>query len=118
MDSPFAAPRPDSLPANAGRGIVGASVALRSLSAAPTGDRRLRRGEAGHRHAEGRARDVVELGRVAEGDRRRIAAVLAADADFEAGAHLAAALGADADQLAHPLLVDGDERVGGEDRLL
>jgi hypothetical protein len=55
---------------------------------------------------------------VAEVDRCRVAAVLAADADLEAGARLAAALGADAHQLADAVLIDGDERIDLQDRLL
>ena len=47
--------------------------------------RRLRGGEAGDRDAEGGARDVVEPRLFAEGDRGRIAAVLAADAELEVG---------------------------------
>src|SRR5581483_153279 len=81
-------------------------------------DRGLRRGETGHGHAEGRAGDVVETRRVAEGDGGGIAAMLAADADLEAGPRLAAALGAEAHELAHPVPVDGDERVDLEDRPL
>ncbi len=46
--------------------------------------RRLRGGEAGDRHAEGRAGDVVEADGLAERDRGRIAAVLAADAELDA----------------------------------
>ena len=46
---------------------------------------RLGGGEAGDRHAEGRAGDVVQPDLVAEGDRGRVAAVLAADADLEVG---------------------------------
>jgi Tol biopolymer transport system component len=43
----------------------------------------LGRGEAGDGHAEGRAADVVEADLVAEVHRRRVAAVLAADAELE-----------------------------------
>src|ERR1700740_2543322 len=39
------------------------------------------------------------------------AAVVAADADFQIGLHLAPALGADLHELADALAVDGDERV-------
>src|SRR5689334_22706178 len=46
--------------------------------------RRLRRRKPRDRHAERRARYVVQIHLVAERDRRRIAAVLAADADLEA----------------------------------
>ena len=42
----------------------------------------------------------------------------AADADLEAGARLAAPLGADADELADAVLIDGDERIDLQDRLL
>ncbi len=42
-------------------------------------------GQAGHRDPEGRAAHVVEPGLVEEVDGRRVAAVLAADADLEAG---------------------------------
>ena len=55
---------------------------------------------------------------MAEGDRVRIAAVLAADADLEVGPRLAAALGADAHELADAVPIDGDERVDLEDRPL
>ena len=47
------------------------------------GQRGLRRGEARERHAERRAADVVEPELVAERDRARLAAVLAADAELE-----------------------------------
>ena len=45
--------------------------------------RRLRRGEPGDRHAEGRAGDVVEARDLAEAHRGRIAAVLAAEAEHD-----------------------------------
>src|SRR5436309_2761147 len=63
-------------------------------------ERGLRRGETGDRHAVGRAGDVVEADLVAEGDGGGIAAVLAADADLELRARLAAARDADLDELA------------------
>jgi hypothetical protein len=63
-------------------------------------ERSLRRGEAGDWDAEGGARDVVETRLFAEGDRSRIAAVLAADAELEIGAGRATALGGDGDELA------------------
>ena len=55
----------------------------------------LRRRQPRDRHAERRAGDVVEAGAVAEVDRGRVAAVLAADADLEVRAASAAALDAD-----------------------
>src|SRR5215510_5470591 len=70
--------------------------------------------EAGDGNAERRAGDVVERELMAEGDRGRVAAVLAADADLELGARLAAALDADAHQFAHALAVDGDEGITGK----
>src|SRR5262245_59336866 len=70
--------------------------------------------EAGDGNAERRAGDVVEREFMAEGDRGRVAAVLAADADLELGARLAAALDADAHQFAHALAVDGDEGIAGK----
>ena len=63
-------------------------------------ERRLRRRQPGDRHAVGRAGDVVEADLLAEGDRGRIAAVLAADAELDVRPRRAAALGGDADQLA------------------
>src|SRR5580658_4766908 len=80
-------------------------------------ERRLCGGETRDRHAERRARNVVEPDLVAERDRGRIAAVLAADAELEALAHLAAALARDRDQFADALAVDRDERIDGENAL-
>src|SRR5262245_23478812 len=48
---------------------------------------------------------------MAEGDRGRVAAVLAADADFELWPGLATALDADADQRADALLIERHERI-------
>jgi len=72
-------------------------------------ERRLGRGEPGDWHPVGRAGNVVEADLVAEADGGRIAAVLAADAELQVLARAAAALGADAHELAHPLAVDGDK---------
>src|SRR5512135_347959 len=69
-------------------------------------ERGLRRGKTRDRHAKRRARHVIELGFVAERNRRRIAAMFAADADLEFGPRLASAFDADAHQLADALLVD------------
>src|SRR5947207_14791325 len=78
-------------------------------------ERGLRRGEPRDRHAERRARHVVEPDLVAEHDRSRIAAVLAADADLEVPAHLAAALDADPNQRADAIAVDRPERIARQD---
>ena len=86
-------------------------LSLRRPVRARLAERRLRRREAGDRHAEGRAGDVVEPSLLAEGDRGRIAAVLAADAELDVRARRAAALGGDADQFADAVLVERDERV-------
>src|SRR5208282_4795244 len=76
---------------------------------------RLRGGEPRDRHAERRARHVVEIDLVAEGDRSGIAAVLAADADLQLGTDFPPALDADAHQFADALLIDRHERVAGQD---
>src|ERR1700675_3335577 len=78
-------------------------------------ERGLRCGEPRNRHAKRRARHVVERDLVAERDRGRIAAVLAADAELEIFADLAAARGGDADELADARAVDRDKRVGRQD---
>src|SRR3954454_16387093 len=78
-------------------------------------ERGLRGGEPRDRHAERRARHVVEPDLVAERDRSRIAAVLAADADLEVLAHLAAPLDADPHQRADDVAVDRDERISRQD---
>src|SRR5262249_60594915 len=69
-------------------------------------------------NAERRAGDVVEPELVAERHRRRIAAVLAADADLELGLYAAALPDGDADQRADALLVEAGERVAREQALL
>ena len=73
----------------------------RASSPEPTGSvpdlhrqRRLRRREPRDRHAVRRAAHVVEADLVEEVDRRRVAAVLAADAELEVGPRLAALLDA------------------------
>ena len=63
----------------------------------------------------GRAADVVEPEPVAERDRLRLAAVLAADAELEVLARAAAALDRDLHQVADAVLVDRLERVALED---
>src|SRR3954470_10651277 len=78
-------------------------------------ERGLRRRQPRDRHAERRARHVVEPDLMAERDRSGIAAVLAADADLEVLADLAAALDADPHQRADAVAVDRDERIAGQD---
>src|SRR5690606_32233280 len=92
----------------------------RSLSAglARRLDIGLRRGQPGDGHPEGRAADVVHAHPVAELHRRRIAAVLAADADLEVGPGLAAALHADLHQLAYAVLVQALEGILLQDALV
>src|SRR5687767_5931708 len=77
-----------------------------------SGDRGLRRREARDRHAIRRRRHVGQAGVVAERDRRRVAAVLAADADLETRTRLAPALDRDPHHGAHPVAVEHLERVG------
>src|SRR5205085_12583721 len=79
---------------------------------------RLRRREAGKRDAVRRAAHVVEADRVAELDGARLAAVLAADAELDLRLRLAAALDADAHEVADALLVEDLERVPREDAVL
>src|SRR3546814_13136785 len=54
---------------------------------------------------------IVEAGIVAEAHRRRVAAMLAADAELDVLAHAAAALGGQLDQFADAGLIDGDEGI-------
>ena len=70
-------------------------------------------GEAGDWDAEWGGADVVEADAVAEVDAGRVAAVFAADADFQAGFRAASLFGADADEFAYAVGVDGDEGVEG-----
>src|SRR3546814_3089514 len=58
---------------------------------------------------------IVEAGIVAEAHRRRVAAMLAADAELDVLAHAAAALGGQLDQFADAGLIDGDEGIALED---
>src|SRR3954451_22809291 len=75
----------------------------------------LGRGKACDRDAVGRARDVVEPDLAAEMDRGRVAAMLAADAEFDAGPRRAAALGGDAHHLADALNINADKRIALDD---
>src|SRR3954454_15206291 len=78
-------------------------------------ERRLRRGQARDRHPKRRAGDVVEADPIAKGDGGWVAAMLAADSELDVGPGAAAAVDPDLDQFADALLVDRDERIGGED---
>src|SRR5690606_17555193 len=91
---------------------------LLALRAGPGVQGGLGGGEAGDRHAVGRAADVVEADSLAEGDGGGVAAVLAADAHLDALARGPAPLGGDADQVADAVLVEADEGIGLEDALL
>src|SRR5688500_14631849 len=73
--------------------------------------RRLRRGEPRDGHAIGRAADVVEAYLFEEVDRRRVSAVLTADAQLDPRPTGASFGRRDLDELADPRLVDRGERV-------
>src|SRR5262249_62043518 len=74
-------------------------------------ERRLRRREAGERDAERRAGHVVETDPVAERDRVRLAAVLAADTELEVLLRASPPLDGDPHQVADAVLVEHLERV-------
>jgi hypothetical protein len=76
------------------------------------------RGGAGGREAGGRATEEIQPDLVGEGDRRRLAAVLAADAEDETGPRLPPEPARGGDELADTGAVEHLERVGGEDPLL
>ena len=106
-------------PSRSGRGLraVELSGSRRSPLAALAPQRGPRGREAGDGHAEGRAGDVIDANLLEKGDRRGIAAVLAADAKRNVGPRLARPLAADGDEFADALLVDGHERVRRQDAL-
>jgi hypothetical protein len=79
------------------------------------GQRGLGGGDAGDRHPEGRAADVVQAGHVEERDRVGVAAVLAADAELEVRARLAADPGGEAHEPADAGAVDRLEGRAVED---
>src|ERR1700694_3899530 len=79
------------------------------------GQRSLRCGEPGYRHPIGRAGYVIETDRLAKADRRRIAAMLAADPELQSRAGSSSALDGEADQLADPGNIERHERVVLED---
>src|SRR5260363_68666 len=76
---------------SAGLHQISSIAASSGLAGDLLAERRLRGGEARDRHTIGRARHVVHADLVAERDRGRIAAMLAADADLEVGPRGAAA---------------------------
>ena len=94
------------------------SAADRDGGDARLGERRLRRGEPRERHAVRRAGDVVEPEPVAERDRARLAAVLAADPELDARLRASPALDRDPHEVADPVLVEHLERVPLEDAVL
>ena len=77
----------------------------------------MRRCKTRDRHAERRAGDVVQSGIVAELDRARFAAVLAADAALEFGLYTAALEYGLAHELTHAVLIEYLERVVFQDAL-
>src|SRR5262249_38937383 len=80
--------------------------------------RRLRRRQSRDRHAEGRARDVVETGLATEEHRRRITAMIATDAELEAGARAPAGRAPDIAPLAHDFAGERGEGIVLEDAAL
>src|SRR5436190_9687552 len=70
------------------------------------------------RHPEGRAAYVIETDRVEELDRLGIAAVLAANAEFQIGLHGPALARGQPHQDAHPALIERLERVALQQSLL
>src|SRR5690606_6721765 len=74
--------------------------------------------QTGDRNAARRAGDIVQPDLVAEEDRLRIAAVLAADPDLEILASAAAPFDALLHQLADARLIDRLERIGSDDVVL
>src|SRR5206468_9718786 len=81
-------------------------------------ERRLRGSESGQRYAVGRARHIVEPELMAEGDRLRLAAVLAADAHLQVGLRRPPALDADPHQVADTTDVERLEGIALEHSLL
>ena len=77
--------------------------------------RRLGRRQPGDRRAVGRAGDVIQPHRVAEGDRGRVAAVLAADAELQIRTGPPSTLDGDMYHLAHSIGVQRNERIVLED---
>src|SRR5579884_3452668 len=93
------------------QGCNGRPCSRGGLSTFSLPQRRLRRRQAGDRHAERRAAHVVQPDPVAELHRVRLAAVLAADADLQVRTRRPTLLHADLHQPADALEVDHLERV-------
>src|ERR1700741_635369 len=72
-------------------------------------------GQPGDGDPIGRAGHIGEAELMAEGDRSRVCALLAADADLEPGLGPATTLDADAHQFADALAIDRHERIGLQD---
>src|ERR1041384_3309250 len=88
---------------------------LVSLNRLTGRERSLRRRQSCDRHAERRATDVIKSDLVAEGNRARLAAVFAADADFKFGLDRAPAFCARAYEFAHAVGVEHLKGVFGHD---
>src|SRR5688500_18561350 len=86
-------------------GRCGLPVALARLQS------RLRRRQSRDRHAERRAADVVQTHLMAELDRARLTAVLAANPHLQVRARLPPPLGPNLDQLPYPFTVEHLERI-------
>ena len=84
----------------------------------PGAERRLGGRQSGDRDAEGGAGDVIQARLVAEDDRGRVAAVLAADADRQVRPRRPPLGGRQRDQPADAGPVQLGERVGGQDAAL
>src|SRR6185437_16001409 len=94
------------------------SARLDVLGAVRLFERSLRSREARERDAVGRAAHVVEPDAVAELHRRRLAAVLAADAELDVRLRLPPPLHRDPHQVADTVLVEHLERVALEHAVL
>ena len=68
-------------------------------------------GEPSDRYAEGGGTDVVEADAVTEVDAVGVSAVFTADSDFKVGFGSSAFFGADADEFANAIGVNGDEGI-------
>src|SRR5688572_1873179 len=95
--------------------MVGSKTRPRPIHRPPCIQRRLRRREAGDRHAEWRTAHVVHAEAVAEGHRVRLSAMFAADAELQVGAAGPPKLAGELDKLSDPLLVEDLEGIGVDD---
>src|SRR6185369_629220 len=105
-------------PGRAGRQGDRAIRAADALRLATLAQRRLGRRQTGDGHAVRRSGYVIEPEFLAEGDARRVAAMLAANAEFEVGPRCPAPLGAHADQLADAFDIEADKGIARIDALL